>query len=170
MSTNIFGNWYGEQSPLAEKHKEIIGYKYAGENDKRVDRVVELLVKEIYTYNDHPAIAAYLKPVEELVFTVRAGEVRDLLRRYGKFNLIYVPLGSDVEAPSATWITAELGLTLEKVGMPLVEFLRHYKGGDLTPREVLEEWSGIKHEAWSFVLQDVIRFFREKINSLHRAG
>lgn len=119
------GNWKKPDrwSDTAKGHHYIIDTKYTnGETDRRISNAIEALIEDLYAYNDHPAIAKLTEREAELIKLVRMGEVKDLLRQYGHYDLVYVPAGQ--KWPEALRISPEIGLMAQSDGMPLGEFLR----------------------------------------------
>ncbi len=166
------GNWREKDkwSNMATGHYDVIQVKYTniGETDPRMDRAIDALVEDLYAYNDHPEIVKLLAPSMGLINLVRIAEVKEILRRYGRNDIIYIPLESDKEWPSAIRMTPELGLTSPGIGMPVCEFLRWYKGGDKIPAAIFEEWVGIPRQAIYTVYQALVDFFRADIIQEHR--
>ena len=166
------GNWREKDkwSDRAVGYYDVVQTKYAniGETDRRMENAVGALVEDLYMYNDHPEILALLNPVASMLKFIRTGEVKELLRQYGRNDIIYVPQGSEEEWPSAMRISPEIGLAEPGVGMPVGEFLRWYKGGDKLPSAVLEEWIGVPRLAISTVYWTLVDFFRANIILMHR--
>ena len=168
------GNWRERDkwSSAATGHFDVIQAKHnnIGETDTRMDTAIDALVEDLYAYNDHPEIAALLKPVEGLIHIVRTAEVKEVLRAYGRNDIIYVPLERHRDWPTAIQMSPELGLVGSGAGMPVCEFLRWYKGGDKVPCAVLEEWTGVPRQALSNVYWTLVDFFRTDIIQMHRAA
>ena len=164
------GNWKksDQWSDAAKGHYHVIATKYTnGETDRRMSNAIEALIEDLYAYNDHPAIVKLTEREAELIKLVRTSEVKDLLRQYGNYDIMYVP--TEQGWPEAIRISPEIGLRLQSNGMPLSEFLRWYKGGDKLPRAVLEEWAGIPRFGFGGAYGAVVDFFRANIIQLHRS-
>ncbi len=168
------GNWREKDkwSSAATGYFDVINTKYTniGESDTRIEKAVEALVEDIYDYNDHPEITALLKPAMGIIHLVRVAEVKEVLRTYGRNDIIYVPLQRYEEWPSAIRISPEFGLVEAGAGMPICEFLRWYKGGDKIPSSVLEEWVGVPRQAISSVYWVLVDFIRADIIQMHRTA
>lgn len=99
-------------------------------------------------------------------------EVRELLRDYGKRHILYISKRGFIPE-GAERLDYFLFLTREKIGMPLADFLTYIKGTNLDiegdTAKSIQAKTRILPERMDEAYKAIIRFFRDRLESRHRA-